>query len=435
LLQKATGRTSSPPPPEDSRPEELEGDETASGAVAQPLSAKVESPNVENGASQEHDEPHGVIFDEPSLDQMQGVQAQESRKPSQGPSADQSVAEQNHPDLEMQERPATPSVEIPVTVLPSIEPSDPELATPIGVRESPDSFFSLPVPPASFFPIRPPSIVSAASLASDLSSSTASTAITEDSGNRGHGWLMSKLRSFYRLCTSNDAPVVPTPAITAPAVRWSLEIPMMGQSTSALDDFELISIFRAARSTGTESSRRHSHTRGSPSSSSEQARVLRAQGATPIRRSRTPYANRSNSRRIESRGSLGRTLYRLPQLLSFGSQSELQDDVGEDTNRADEHDSLNNPPETATPDTTPPSTPERGPPATPVAPSTAPPAGTDVSPGWSRWIFNGVSRRWTVLRGRFAHDHDNRNESQQGKIPQCPHTSYHQEYSSLTFGC
>ncbi|OOQ87954.1 hypothetical protein PEBR_15321 [Penicillium brasilianum] len=416
--KKATRRISSPPPPEEPQPEELEGDETASGAVAQALSAKVESPTVENGASEEHHEPHGVNVDEPPVDQMQGVQAQEPRTPSQGPSADQSVAEQNRPDLETQERPATPSVEIPVTVLPSIEPSEPELTTPIlGVRESPDSFFSLRVPPASF-PVRSSSIDSAASLPSDSSSSTASTAITEDSGNRRHGWLMSKLRSLYRLCTSsNDAAVVPTPAITSPAARWSLEIPMlnldMGQSTSALGDYELISILRAVRSTGTASSRRHSHTRGSPSSSSEQSRVLRAQGATPIRRSRTPYANRSNSRRIESRGSLGRTLYRLPQLLSFGSQSELQDEVGEETNRADEHDSLNNPPETAAPDTTPPSTPERAPPATPVAPLTAPPAGTDVSPGWSRWIFNGVSRRWTVLRGRFAHDHDNRNESQQ----------------------
>lgn len=390
--------------------------------MAQAFSAKVESPQVELGTSQEHDEPHGVNVDEPPVDQMQGVQEQESRNPSEGPSADESVAEQNRPDLE-QERPATPSVEIPVTVLPSIEPSDPELMTPaVGVRESPDSFFSLPIPPASFFPVRSSSVASAASLPSDSSGSTASTTATEDPGNHRHRWLMSKLRSIYRLCTSsNGAPAVPAPAITAPAVRWSLEIPMlnldMGQSTSALDDFELTSILRAVRSTGTASSRRHSRTGGSPSSSSEQSRVLRAQGATPIRRSRTPHANGSNSRRIESRGSLGRTLYRLPQLLSFGSQSELQDDVGEETNRVDEHDSLNIPPETAAPEATPPSTPERAPPATPVAPLTAPPAGTDVSPGWSRWIFNGVSRRWTVLRGRFAHDDDNRNEAAEPTVP------------------
>jgi hypothetical protein len=254
-----------------------------------------------------------------------------------------------------------------------------------------------------------------------MSSSTTSTS-TEVPGNQRRSWLMTKLRSLYRLCTrSQGASVPPGATITAPAVGWSLDIPVLNpnkaQSYSALDDIELMSIIRAVRS-GTESNR--SRPRASPSSSSsQQSRVLSAQGATPIRRSRTSYANRSNSRRIESRGSLGRTLYRLPQLLSFHSEPELQDGSGEGTNPAHDQDTLGLPPATVVPETTLPTTPERSTPATPVAPMTAPPAGTDVSPGWSRWIFNGVSRRWTVLRGRFAHEHDHEteNENQPGKFP------------------
>lgn len=311
--------------------------------------------------------------------------------------------------------PASPFVEIPVTVLPSIENSEPELTTQShGVCESPASFFSACLSHSS-------SVVSPAPTPSDSSSSTTSTS-TEDSGNQPWGW-MSQLRNLYRVCThSYGAPIVPAVAITAPAVGWSLDIPVlnlnMGQSETALDDIELISIIRAVRSTGTASNRRlHRRSGASPSSSSEQSRVLRAQGASPIHRSRTSYAKRSNSRRIENRGSFGRTLYRLPQLLSLHSQPELQNDSGEGTNPADEQDSLNLPPATAVSETPPPATPERVSPATPMAPMTAPPAGTDVSPGWSRWIFNGVSRRWTVLRNQFAHHNVNENENQPGKFP------------------
>ena len=230
---------------------------------------------------------------------------------------------------------------------------------------------------------------------------------------------MSNLRSIYRLCTGSHAapamsPIVSAATITAPAFRLPLETAVvnlnMGHAESALDEIELMSIICAVRSAVTVPSRRsHRRLRTSLSPSSEQSRVLRAQGATPIHRSRTSYASRSTSRRIESRGSLGRTLYRLPQLLSFGNRLELQDDSSEVTNPLDEQVSLNVPPTTSVPEATPPSTPKRGTPTTPVAPLTAPAAGTDLSPGWGRWIFNGVSRRWTVLRGRFAHDHDHDN--------------------------
>lgn len=384
----------------------------------------MESPIVEPGAIPELDEPQGSTVDEPAVDYLQDVL-------SEGQKADLSAAQQIRAELEMH-IPAPPSVEIPVTVLPSIESSDPEVTTPSpGVCELPTPFFSLRSSlhsslrssSVSFFSVRSLSVVSAASTPSDMSCSTTSTS-TEVPGNQRRSWLMTQLRSLYRLCTrTQGASVPPAATFTAPAGGWSQDIPVLNshtaQSYSALDDLELISIIRAVRS-GRESNRRRP--RASPSTSaSEQSRVLRAQGATPIHRSRTSYANRSNSRRIESRGSLGRTLYRLPQLLSFHSEPELQDGSEEATDPVHEQDSSNLLPEAVDPETTSPKTPERSTPATPVAPMTAPPAGTDVSPGWSRWIFNGVSRRWTVLRGRFAHDHDhdheNENENQPGKFP------------------
>ena len=317
--------------------------------------------------------------------------------------------------------PASPSVEIPVTVLPSIENSDPELTTPApGVCESLPFFFRLASYPPSFFSTRPPppTPTPAPTPAPSESSSSTNSIPSGDSANQPRGWLMSQLRNLYRLCTSSVSAV----SITAPAVGWTQNIPMlkldMGQSESALDDIELTAIIRAVRSTGTTSKRRpNRRPRISPSSSIDQSQVLRAQGASPIHRSRTSYANRSNSRRIESRGSFGRTLYRFPQLLSMNSKPELQTDPEEGTSPGDEQDPRNPPLATAVPETAPPTTPERASAATPEAPMTAPPVGTDVSPGWSRWIFNGVSRRWTVLRGRFAHHDVNENAHQSGKSP------------------
>lgn len=313
--------------------------------------------------------------------------------------------------------PASPSVDIPVTVLPSIENSDPELTTPApGVCESLPFFFHLASYPPSFFSTRPPQPTPTP--APSESPSSTNSIPTGDTANRPHGWLMSQLRNLYRLCTRS----VPVVSITAPAVGWTQNIPMlkldMAQSESALDDVELMSIIRAVRSTGTASKRRPStRPRISPSSSVDQSQVLRAQGASPIQRSRTSYANRSNSRRIESRGGFGRTLYRFPQLLSMNSQPELQTGSEEGANPGDEQDPHNPPPATAVPETATPATPERASAATPGTPMTAPPVGTDVSPGWSRWIFNGVSRRWTVLRGRFAHHDVNENAHKSGKSP------------------
>ncbi|KAF3387061.1 hypothetical protein F1880_000246 [Penicillium rolfsii] len=416
--KKATARTSpscSPPPSAAPQPDQLEGDDTASSAAPHTPSEKVESPIIELGAVLEQEEAQGPTVDEPAVDHLQDVLPDFAPSETvllEGRKADLSAAQQIQAELKMH-IPQSPSVEIPGTVLPSIESSDHEVTTPIpGGCESPNPFFSLPSS-VSLFSVRSSSVVSASSTPSDTAIWTNSPP-SEALGNQRRSWLMTQLGSLYRLCTRTQGASVPSAATTAPAVGWSQQIPVFNphtaQSYSALDDLELISLIRAVRS-GRESNRRRP--RASPSiSASEQSRVLRAQGATPIHRSRTSYVNRSNSRRIESRGSLGRTLYRLPQLLSFHSEPELQDGSSEATNPIQEQDSPDSPPETIPPKT--PKTPERSTPAAPVAPMTAPPAGTDVSPGWSRWIFNGVSRRWTVLRGRFTHDHghETANENQ-----------------------
>ncbi|KAJ5174579.1 uncharacterized protein N7482_000456 [Penicillium canariense] len=387
-----------------------------SGALTQTTNVKVESPNVALGSCQKQDTPYRTNVDEPEVDQMHGVEASESQCASDEPNADKYATEQSRPDTEMQDAVvsalAKPAVEIPVTVLPSVETGDLELITSTaGGCESPNSFYSLCSSHASFYSFGPPSVMSAISTLTNSSGSTMSTS-SADSCNHPRWWLMAHLRSLYQLCThSHGAPiVVPFVPITAVAVGWPLDLPVltpnMGPSESALNDIELISIC-AVRSTLTASTRRVRRGAGaSPSTSSEQSRVLRPQQASPIHRSRTSYADRSNSRRTESRGSFGRTLYRLPQLLAG-----LQNDSGEETPPEDTYDFVDHPPATPVPATPVPLTPERAAPATPVAPMTAPAARADVSPGWSRWIFNSVSRRWTVLRGRFSTQQDNETDS------------------------
>lgn len=145
----------------------------------------------------------------------------------------------------------------------------------------------------------------------------------------------------------------------------------------------------------------------SPSNSpSNHNRVEKSSRTTPIRRTRSSYADISRRRRTEASGRIERTLYRLPELLS---QNEADREV----------------PLTA--DQTNPQTAQSGPPMTAHAAGTvhlnqdtfttgnipttgndsasavgALPANPPDSPGLMKWAFNQVSRRWTNIRDRYA---------------------------------
>ncbi|KAF7719786.1 Uncharacterized protein PECH_006889 [Penicillium ucsense] len=321
--------------------------------------------------------------------------------------------------------PAPPSPEVLVTVLPSIENSETEATAPAtGVCESPrppKPSISSPGPILSPGPVPSPGpVLSLGPIPPPGPASGLSPAAAMETGRSRRGWLMTKLQKVYRLCTIGRGALsdvaAPGPDSAASVAAYSPRRPQhtpmlnfnIAPAYSALEDLELINLLCAARSLEWASkprSRRASETARLPSPS--QSRVLRAQRASPIRRTRTPHLRRLSAQRMEDRDGFGRTLFRLPALLSSRHEGDADSKQDDDVNPAKEREHVDAPASvTAAIDFPPPTTPERGTLASLETPQTAPAAAVNGSSGWSRWIFNGVSRRWTVLRGRLHHGED-----------------------------
>lgn len=222
---------------------------------------------------------------------------------------------------------------------------------------------------------------------------------------------MTQLREAYRFYIRSTGLLVDaaTP-VPIPALRWPMNIPIlnldnMAPAQSALDDIELISTLRAVFSLQRKSDSRSRPQSGSAQlPSPSQSHVLRPQNASPIRRTRTPRSRRSSTHRTEGSESFSRTLFRLPELLSSHNEAEADSGQAVETNSAEQQEFVDASATVVARTESPapaPATPKRERAASPVAPLTAPPAAVNGSPGWSRWIFNGVSRRWTVLRSRL----------------------------------
>ncbi|KAJ5692916.1 hypothetical protein N7462_002339 [Penicillium macrosclerotiorum] len=353
-----------------------------------------------------------------------------------GPRANLPTTEQSA-DREMQDTditvPVTPSIEIPATVLPSVETSEFESMTPTartGACELSGPSESLP----TLFPARPLSFCSDFSstfVSADFLSTT--PVPNEDLQSPPRSWWISRLRNLSPFwnrslvvpnatATFLAAPIPAKPLgafstladpITKFYQRWTPDLSILGleigPSNSALDGIELM-ILRLVRTSRTApTSRRRlpaASSAGRSPSSTERPRVLGSQNATPIHRSRTSYADRSTSRRTQDRGSFGRTLYRLPELLSFRSNSDSLSDTNVGQSPPPEGPQVGEAQQIA-PKTPTPKTPERAAPETPVIPMTAPAASSEASPGWSKWIFNSVSRKWTNIRDRFGNHSEN----------------------------
>lgn len=150
----------------------------------------------------------------------------------------------------------------------------------------------------------------------------------------------------------------------------------------------------------------------SPSNSpSSLNRVEKSIKTTPIRRTRLSYAAISRRRRSEASGRIDRTLYRLPELLS---QNEADGGVSDSTNLT-----TRPPPQASTPMTNPgaaslhlthddalvtgsPSKPGNAPTEVNASAERSHQAESPSSPGFVKWAFNQVSRRWTNIRDRYA---------------------------------
>ncbi|KAJ6021711.1 hypothetical protein N7540_007215 [Penicillium herquei] len=131
--------------------------------------------------------------------------------------------------------------------------------------------------------------------------------------------------------------------------------------------------------------------KATPRTPSRHRTPLRAQNATPIsRRSRVPYSTIASRRRSVAGGHVSQTLFRLPDLIN---QAALIEPSPESRPSHFEEN-----PESAS-----------ALPATPASknltasniPQTAPVARVGSSPGWSRWIFDSVSQRWSTMRERL----------------------------------
>ncbi|CAI7629652.1 unnamed protein product [Penicillium bialowiezense] len=103
---------------------------------------------------------------------------------------------------------------------------------------------------------------------------------------------------------------------------------------------------------------------------------IRARGS-----SRTTYADRTRRRQAEIGGRIHSTMFRVPEYLAQRDADARSAPLPEDT---ETHEQTPTPEESA-------HTTETPAPATPVRPNT---------PGWGRWVFDSVSRRWTGILGR-----------------------------------
>ncbi|KAJ5722503.1 hypothetical protein N7488_000538 [Penicillium malachiteum] len=128
-----------------------------------------------------------------------------------------------------------------------------------------------------------------------------------------------------------------------------------------------------------------------PRTPSRHRTPLRAHNATPIvRRSRVPYSTIASRRRSVAGGHVSQTLFRLPDLINEAG-------LIEPSPRTRPSHFEENPESTSVLPATP--APKNS--TTPNIPQTAPAARVSSSPGWSRWIFDSVSRRWSTMRGRL----------------------------------
>jgi len=149
----------------------------------------------------------------------------------------------------------------------------------------------------------------------------------------------------------------------------------------------------------------------SPSNSpSSLNRVEKSIKTTPIRRTRLSYAAISRRRRSEASGRIDRTLYRLPELLS---QNEADGGLSDSTNLT-----TRPPPQASTPMTNSgatslhlthdalvtgsPSKPGNAATEVNASAESSHQAESPSSPGFVKWAFNQVSRRWTNIRDRYA---------------------------------
>ncbi|KAJ5329964.1 hypothetical protein N7452_010354 [Penicillium brevicompactum] len=104
--------------------------------------------------------------------------------------------------------------------------------------------------------------------------------------------------------------------------------------------------------------------------------LIRARGS-----SRTTYADRTRRRQAEIGGRIHSTMFRVPEYLAQRDADARSASLPQDN---DTHEQTPTPEESALPRETPV-------PATPIRANT---------PGWGRWVFDSVSRRWTGILGR-----------------------------------
>lgn len=150
---------------------------------------------------------------------------------------------------------------------------------------------------------------------------------------------------------------------------------------------------RRTRSRRSRSSRRKSNSPRSKMDSPSQPQVLAPQNATPIRRGqRTSYTAIANRRRTEANGTMTQTLFRVSNLVPTNEANAQNNPnpTNPDENTADIQQPAIDTTDSAT---------EANPNALEV---NRPVVDSDQPRGWSRWIFNNVSRRWTSIRDRLA---------------------------------
>ncbi|KAJ5709417.1 hypothetical protein N7493_010751 [Penicillium malachiteum] len=139
------------------------------------------------------------------------------------------------------------------------------------------------------------------------------------------------------------------------------------------------------------SARKTRPSKATPRTPSRHRTPLRVHNATPIvRRSRVPYSTIASRRRSVAGGHVSQTLFRLPDLIDEAGLIEPSPET-----RPSHFEE--NPESTSAL----PATPTSKNSTIPNIPQTAPVARVSSSPGWSRWIFDSVSRRWSTMRGRL----------------------------------
>lgn len=293
---------------------------------------------------------------------------------------------EGHPDHEMRDTEVpivTQAIEAPEIVLPSVESG-----SDAAITAAESEFLTVSASDTQFRGQFPPGI------------NEVNIQIT-NGARPGYGFPCNFLRKM-RQAFAEKFPGLQTPVLSTSLIQ-DFNIPALqnGPSNSLLDDMLTLRSVRSIRRRNPRFSppRRlpPSAHAASPTSNrvTGDSRVLKAQQATPIRRSRSSYSIISQSRRTEASGRIDRTLYRLPDLLSQNESTEASPANEVHPDMEPEESGLMIAPMTP-------------PTHASTAPMTAPPAATTTpsdpnnSPSFPRWIFNNLSRRWTSIRERWG---------------------------------